>query len=77
MIPKSGHRFSEKIMLHQEAKAGGRFEESHHALAKRPAFRVRLRRPTTTIRSCSYAHVPENSEKATPVSEKDMRQREN
>src|SRR5205807_5551376 len=27
MIPKSGYRFSEKIMLHQLAKAGWRFEE--------------------------------------------------
>ncbi|MET0632210.1 MAG: hypothetical protein ABWY92_15240, partial [Xanthobacteraceae bacterium] len=27
MIPKSGHRFSEKIMLHQRARVGWRFEE--------------------------------------------------
>src|SRR5947207_8799676 len=27
MIPKSGNRFSEKIMLHQIARAEGRFEE--------------------------------------------------
>jgi hypothetical protein len=27
MIPKSGHRFSEKIMLKQKARAGWRFEE--------------------------------------------------
>src|SRR5262245_54486082 len=27
MVPKSGHRFSEKIMLHQDARAGGRIEE--------------------------------------------------
>jgi hypothetical protein len=33
MIPKSEYRFSEKIMLQQEDKAGGRLEESHPALA--------------------------------------------
>jgi len=33
MIPKSVQRFSEKIMLRQEARAGWRFNECHPALA--------------------------------------------
>jgi hypothetical protein len=32
MIPKSGYRFSEKIMLHQKAGAGRRLEEKSIAL---------------------------------------------
>jgi hypothetical protein len=31
--PESGHWFSEQIMLKQDASEGGRFEESHFALA--------------------------------------------
>jgi hypothetical protein len=33
MIPKSGNRFSEKIMLKQKARAGLRFNEPYPALA--------------------------------------------
>jgi hypothetical protein len=33
MIPKSGHRFSEKIMLKQEAKAKYESAQNHFALA--------------------------------------------
>src|SRR5690348_4469195 len=36
MMPKSGYRFSENIML-QQLKAGWRFEERHHALGRDPA----------------------------------------
>src|SRR6266852_597517 len=32
MIPKSGYRFSDKIMLKQRSGAGWRFEENHPAL---------------------------------------------
>jgi hypothetical protein len=36
MIPKSVQRFSDKIMLKQEARAGRRFNENHPALAHFP-----------------------------------------
>jgi hypothetical protein len=35
MITKSGDRFSEKIMLKQEAKAGRRFEEKSSCISAR------------------------------------------
>jgi hypothetical protein len=36
MIPKSGYRFSEKIMLQQEDRAGWRFEEKSSRLEHDP-----------------------------------------
>jgi hypothetical protein len=37
MIPKSGYRFSEKIMLQQQAKAGWRIEEKSSRFRHFPA----------------------------------------
>jgi len=34
MIPKSGNRFSEKLMLHQKVQRDGDSMKSHSALAK-------------------------------------------
>jgi hypothetical protein len=45
MIPKSGYRFSEKIMLQQEVKRDDDSKKSHRALDIRPAASVRLRTP--------------------------------
>jgi hypothetical protein len=33
MIPKSGYRFSEKIMLHEELERDDDSKKSHHALS--------------------------------------------
>jgi hypothetical protein len=38
MIPKSVQRFSEKIMLKQEARVGGRFEEKSSRSRRRTGF---------------------------------------
>jgi hypothetical protein len=36
MIPKSGYRVSAKIMLYQQAKAGG-IEQGHHVFSYAPS----------------------------------------
>jgi hypothetical protein len=48
MIPKSGRRFSEKIMLKQQAKAKYRINQIHFALAARFQS-VGLQQATTDV----------------------------
>src|SRR4051794_3687609 len=48
MIPKSGYRFSEKIMLQQKSRARWRFEEKSSRFRRtdvRPAWRMNFRPP--------------------------------
>jgi hypothetical protein len=45
VIPKSGCRFSEKIMLHQKGRAGGQFEDKSSRSSREPSFRAPVALP--------------------------------
>ena len=54
MIPKSGHRFSEKIMLRQGAERDDDSKKSHpalgHAAARAACMRLRMRTSRRSVR---------------------------
>src|SRR5690242_10927514 len=58
MIPKSGYRFSEKIMLKQKAKAKSQFNPKLFRFSCKPAFPARDSRSDHTLRESRSERFP-------------------